>query len=183
MAITRFDPFREFATLHGRMNRLFGDVYLGEEDVNGRSTWVPPVDIYETEGQDLVVKAELPDLRREDIEVTVEHNTLTIRGERKCPSEVKEDLFRRVERQVREVQPLVHAAQHGRRVEGERGVPERCPRGEAPVPRRRQAADGERRSRGITPRCGSRPAECPSRPFITRGCLGREPDSPGRRLV
>jgi len=99
MAITRFDPFREFATLQGRMNRLFGDVYLRDEDVNGRPAWVPPVDIYETEGHDLVVKAELPDLRREDIEVTVEHNTLTIRGERKFPSDVKEDLLRRVERQ------------------------------------------------------------------------------------
>lgn len=98
MAVTRFDPFREFATL-GRMNRLFGDVYLRDEDVNGRPAWVPPVDIYETEGHDLVVKAELPDLRREDIEVTVEHNTLTIRGERKFASDVKEELVRRVERQ------------------------------------------------------------------------------------
>ena len=99
MAIARFDPFREFTTLQGRMNRLFGDIYLRDEDVNGRPAWVPPVDIYETEGHDLVVKAELPDLKREDIEVTVEHNTLIIRGERKFPSDVKEDLFRRVERQ------------------------------------------------------------------------------------
>jgi HSP20 family protein len=99
MAITRVDPFREFATLHDRMNRLFGDVYLRDEDVTGRPNWIPAVDIYETEAHDLVVKAELPDLTREDIEVTVENNTLTIRGERKLPADIKDEQFRRVERQ------------------------------------------------------------------------------------
>ena len=61
--------------------------------------WVPAVDIYETDGHDLVIKAELPDMSREDIEVTVESNTLTLRGERKRPGDVKEEQFRRVERQ------------------------------------------------------------------------------------
>jgi HSP20 family protein len=98
MAITRFDPFREFTTLQDRMNRLFGDVYLRDEDVSPRGNWVPPVDIYETEGHDLVIKAELPDMTREDIEVTVEHNTLTLRGTKKLPADVKEEHFRRVER-------------------------------------------------------------------------------------
>ena len=92
MAITRLDPFREFATLQDRMNRLFGDIYLRDEEVTGRPSWIPAVDIYETDGHDLVVKAELPDLVREDIEVTVENNTLTIRGERKFPSEIKADM-------------------------------------------------------------------------------------------
>ena len=99
MAITRVDPFREFATLQDRMNRMFGDIYLRDEDVSGRPGWIPAVDIYETDGHDLVVKAELPDLTRENIEVTVENNTLTIRGERKLPGDVKEEQFRRVERQ------------------------------------------------------------------------------------
>jgi HSP20 family protein len=98
MAITRFDPFREFATLQDRMNRLFGDVYLRDEDVTQRGSWVPPVDIYETDAHDLVIKAELPDMAREDIEVTVENNTLTLRGTKKPPVEVKEDQFRRIER-------------------------------------------------------------------------------------
>jgi HSP20 family protein len=98
MAITRFDPFRDFATLQDRMNRLFGNVYLRDEDVTGSGNWVPPVDIYETEGRDLVIKAELPDMTREDIEVTVEHNTLTLRGTKKLPADVKEEQFRRVER-------------------------------------------------------------------------------------
>ena len=98
MAITRFDPFREFTTLQDRMNRLFGDVYLRDEDVSNRGNWVPPVDIYETEGHDLVIKAEVPDMTREDIEVTVENNTLTLRGTKKLPSDVKEEQFRRIER-------------------------------------------------------------------------------------
>ena len=98
MRMTRFDPYREFATLQDRMNRLFGDVYLRDEDVAQRGSWVPPVDIFETDGRDLVIKAELPDMTREDIEVTVENNTLTLRGTRKLPADVKEEQFRRIER-------------------------------------------------------------------------------------
>jgi HSP20 family protein len=97
MAIQRFDPFREFATLQDRMNRLFGDVYLRDENVAQRD-WIPPVDIYETEAHDLVVKAELPDMTREDIEVTVENNVLTLKGTKKVASDVKEEQFRRIER-------------------------------------------------------------------------------------
>jgi HSP20 family protein len=98
MSITRFDPFREFTTLQGRMNRLFGDVYLRDEDVIQRGSWVPPVDIYETAGHDLVIKAELPDMTREAIEVTVENNTLTLKGTKNPPAEVKDEQFRRSER-------------------------------------------------------------------------------------
>ena len=98
MTITRFDPFRELTTLQDRMNRLFGDVYLRDEDIAQRGNWVPPVDIFETSGRDLVIKVELPDVNREDVEVTVENSTLTIRGEKKMPADVKEDQFRRVER-------------------------------------------------------------------------------------
>jgi HSP20 family protein len=98
MAMTRFDPFREFSTLQDRMNRLFGDVYLRDEEVAQRGSWVPPVDIYETDLHDLVIKAELPDMTREDIEVTVENQTLTLRGTKKPPADVKDDQFRRVER-------------------------------------------------------------------------------------
>lgn len=98
MTITRVDPFREFATLQDRMNRLFGNVYLRDEDVAPQGQWTPPVDIFETEGHDLVVKAELPDMTREDIEVTVENNTLMIKGLKKFPSEIKEEQYRRIER-------------------------------------------------------------------------------------
>jgi HSP20 family protein len=87
MTITRFDPFR-----------LLTDVYLRDEDLAGRGNWVPPVDIFETAGHDVVIKVELPDINREDVEVTVENNILTLRGEKKFPADVKEEQFRRVER-------------------------------------------------------------------------------------
>ena len=72
--------------------------YLKDEDVTQRGNWIPPVDIYETEAHDLVVKAELPDMAREDVEVTVENNTLILRGSRKLPEGIKEDQVRRIER-------------------------------------------------------------------------------------
>jgi HSP20 family protein len=100
MAITRFDPFRDLAVLQDRMNRMFNDSYgnRGQEDhMLNRGTWVPPVDIYELDGE-LVLKAELPDMQREDIDVTVENSTLTIRGERKLDHEIKQESFHRVER-------------------------------------------------------------------------------------
>jgi HSP20 family protein len=87
MTITRFDPFR-----------LLSDVYLRDEELTGPGSWVPAADIFETAGRDLVIKVELPDVNREDVEVTVEHNTLTLRGEKKLPADVKDEQFRRVER-------------------------------------------------------------------------------------
>jgi HSP20 family protein len=98
MAISRFDPFRELANLHGQLNRAFGDVYLRDEDVTSRGNWMPPVDIYETPTHDVVLKAELPDMTREDIEVTIEHNTLRLRGTKKAQADVKDEQYRRIER-------------------------------------------------------------------------------------
>jgi HSP20 family protein len=100
MAITRFDPFRDLAVLQDRMNRLFNDSVAGrggDDALLNRGTWTPPVDIYEVAGA-LVLKAELPDVNREDIDVNVENNTLTLRGERKLDQEVKQESFHRIER-------------------------------------------------------------------------------------
>lgn len=98
MSMTRFDPFRDLAVLQDRMNRMFNDsVRTREDDLMNRGTWMPAVDIYEVEGS-LVLKAELPDMRREDIDVSVENNTLTIRGERKLDNEIKQENFHRIER-------------------------------------------------------------------------------------
>lgn len=72
--------------------------YVPFEGIAAQGTWAPPVDIFETEAKDIVLKAELPDMTREDIEVTVEHDTLTLRGTKKLPADVKEEQFRRVER-------------------------------------------------------------------------------------
>jgi len=100
MAMTRFDPFRDLAVLQDRMNLLFNDNFGPrgrDEALLNRGTWTPSVDIYEVDGA-LVLKAELPDMRREDIDVTVENNTLTIRGERKLDNEIKQENFHRIER-------------------------------------------------------------------------------------
>ena len=95
--IARFDPFRDLAVLHERVNRLFGDAY-GAREEGVLSNWVPAVDIFENEKKELVLKAELPDVKKEDVSVTVENNTLTLSGERKFEAEVKKDHYHRLER-------------------------------------------------------------------------------------
>jgi HSP20 family protein len=94
----KVDPLREFALMQDRLNRLFGNAYVRDEDTGFRGSWVPPVDIYETEKHDLVLRAELPGMSREDIEVTVENGTIVIKGEKKFDPAVKEEHYRRVER-------------------------------------------------------------------------------------
>ena len=98
MAIIKVDPLREFAAMQDRLNRLFGNVYLRDEDTAFRGSWVPSVDIYETDKHDLVLRAELPGISREDIEVTVENGTVVIKGEKKFDTEVKDEHYRRIER-------------------------------------------------------------------------------------
>jgi HSP20 family protein len=94
----KVDPFREITAMQDRMARLFGDVYLRDEDTGFRGSWAPAVDIYETESHDLVLKAELPGMTREDIEVTVENSTLVLKGTKKFDSDIKEENYRRIER-------------------------------------------------------------------------------------
>jgi HSP20 family protein len=99
MTITRFDPFREMAALQERVNRAFGDVNRRfDDDLTVRGSWTPSVDIYETDNHTLVLKAELPDVAREDIDLRVENSTLTIQGSKKMDKEVKEQQYHRVER-------------------------------------------------------------------------------------
>ena len=100
MTMVRFDPFRELATMQDRINRIFGDAYTRryDDDLTQRGEWFPPVDIYENANQEIVLKAELPGLAREDIDLRVENNTLTLRGERKQDTEIKQDQYHRVER-------------------------------------------------------------------------------------
>ena len=98
MAIVRFDPFREVAILQDRMNRLFGEAYRREDDLLSRGTWVPAVDIYQDGKEALVLKAELPDMSREDIHLSVENNMLTLSGERKPAADVGQEQYHRIER-------------------------------------------------------------------------------------
>jgi HSP20 family protein len=100
MATNSWDVMRELATIQERMNRIWGSVYdRGHDDVTNRGTWQPPVDIYETDQREIVLKAEVPGLNRNDIDLTVENQTLTIRGERRPEDGINQDgAYHRVER-------------------------------------------------------------------------------------
>jgi HSP20 family protein len=90
---------RELASMQERMNRIWGTVYdRGHEEVTSRGAWQPPVDIYETDNREIVLKVEIPGLKREDIDLTVENNTLTVRGERQREQSVKDEQYHRIER-------------------------------------------------------------------------------------
>jgi len=96
MAITRWDPFREVASLQNRVNALFRDFGEGESAMTTAS-FIPAVDIYEDE-QKVVLKLEVPGIEEKDLDVSVENHTLTVKGERKLESEEKEENFHRIER-------------------------------------------------------------------------------------
>ena len=100
MAIVRWDPFRELSAFDD-WNRFLGDAWWnprGDDSVLTRGSWIPPVDIYETDHHELVVEAELPGMHQEDIEVTFENGALTIKGERKSSESRRKDQVHRVER-------------------------------------------------------------------------------------
>lgn len=97
--ITRWDPFREFSTLQGRLNHLFQQSFSdGREESLTTSTFAPPVDVYEDE-QNVTLKIEVPGIEEKDLDIRVENNTLTVHGEKKFEKEEKEENYRRVERQ------------------------------------------------------------------------------------
>jgi HSP20 family protein len=95
--VTRWDPQHGLSGLQEQVNRLFESSFPGRSDNSALTTWAPAVDIYET-GDELVVKADLPDVSEKDLDVRIENNTLTIRGERKFEKKVEEENYLRVER-------------------------------------------------------------------------------------
>jgi HSP20 family protein len=102
MAIVRWEPFRDLVAVQGRLNRIFDEAFSGQprgndEDWGLGGQWAPSVDIFENDGN-LVLKAELPGIDPKDVDVRVENNVLTLRGERKFESEVKREKYHRVER-------------------------------------------------------------------------------------
>ena len=102
MAIVRWEPFRDLVGLQERMNRLFDESYrgarsAGQDEWALGGSWAPAVDIYEQDGN-IVMKAELPGIDPKAVDIRLENNTLTLRGERKLDKEVKEDSYHRVER-------------------------------------------------------------------------------------
>ena len=100
MTLVRWDPFREFAQLQDRFNRAFNDPSgrASDEGLMTSGAWTPPVDIYQTSEHELVLQAELPDMAREDIDITVENFVLTMKGEKKFAGDVRDEQFHHVER-------------------------------------------------------------------------------------
>ncbi len=95
MAITRWDPFREAVALQNRVNSLFRDLNDGPE--GGSAKFVPAVDIYE-DAKKVVLKLEVPGVEEKDLDIRVENQVLTVKGERKFEAEEKEQNFHRIER-------------------------------------------------------------------------------------
>ncbi len=97
MAITRWDPFRDALSLQNRLNSLFQEYNRGEGDALSTAAFVPPVDVYEDEHK-IVLKLEVPGMKESDLDIQLENNVLTVKGERKIEKEEKEENFHRIER-------------------------------------------------------------------------------------
>ncbi len=96
MSIVRFDPFRDITSFRDDINRLFARSF-GEEGVTGTRTWAPAVDVFETKDA-VVLKAELPGLTADEVDVEIDDNVLTVSGERTFKDTVEEGRFYRLER-------------------------------------------------------------------------------------
>ena len=99
MTIVRWEPLREFSTLQNEMNRLFNTVFDAPGPGNGNTLrrWMPPMDLVETEDQ-FVLRADLPGLSEEDVNIEVEDNVLTVSGERKAEQAESKEGYHRIER-------------------------------------------------------------------------------------
>src|SRR5437588_9436494 len=98
MSIIRYDPFRDLRALKDEGNRLFtGNMARVEDEGIARGSWSPSVDIYENKDQ-IVLEAELPGMKREDFDLSVENNVITLRGERHFEKKDETDNYHRVER-------------------------------------------------------------------------------------
>lgn len=100
MSINKWDPYKDLLSMQERVNRLFEDTLskgVSAEESVSTGTWSPAVDIYETE-EEFVVKAEIPEVQQSDIDIRVENNALTIKGERKLQREGRKENYHRIER-------------------------------------------------------------------------------------
>ena len=96
MAISRWYPIREVASLQDRVNSLFQD-FAGDNGTVTAAAFAPAVDVFEN-GEKVVLKLDIPGIKEEDLDIRVENQTLSVRGERKFESEEKEENFHRIER-------------------------------------------------------------------------------------
>jgi HSP20 family protein len=100
MALTRWSPTRDLLSIRDDMNRMFNEFFGRTEGQEGAwltGTWTPPVDIYDTD-EALILKAELPGFAKDDVSVELKDNTLTLKGQRKHETEMKDEQYVRRER-------------------------------------------------------------------------------------
>jgi len=97
MTIVRWNPTRDVAALEEGLNRMVEGFYRRPQEDLNRGAWVPVVDIY-NDPLELVLKAELPEMKEDEIDLTIEDNTLTLSGEKKLETEVADRQFHRIER-------------------------------------------------------------------------------------
>lgn len=95
--LSRWEPFRGISSLQEQVNRLFENRFASCAEEQTLTAWAPAVDVYETENE-LVIKADLPEISEKELDVRVENNMLTIRGERRFEQKVKEENYLRMER-------------------------------------------------------------------------------------
>jgi HSP20 family protein len=95
MTLVRWNPVRELASMEiDKLNGMFSDFYGGID-----RAWVPAVDVYESNDHEFVLKAELPEMKREDISITFDNGVLTLKGERNAELETTRENYHRIERQ------------------------------------------------------------------------------------
>ena len=97
MAITRYDPFRDLFRLQDQLFKTFGETYGSREETGLTGAWTPAVDVYE-DNDSIVLKVELPEVDAKDVDIQIEANQLTVRGERKLEKSENRDNYHRIER-------------------------------------------------------------------------------------
>lgn len=97
MNLVRFDPFRDLEEMSTRLNKFFGQSAARQPEVDGFADWAPAIDVQETD-KEYLVKADLPEVQKDDIKVGIEDSVLTVQGERKQEKEEKNKKFHRIER-------------------------------------------------------------------------------------
>ncbi len=109
MAITRWDPFRDFLSIQEEIAKMFEKAFGTPRSLaklTAEEGWIPTIDVYEKD-KEVIVKAELPGLTAKDVDVSVDEEALTIKGERKFEEEVKEENFYRLERRYGNFQRVI----------------------------------------------------------------------------
>lgn len=97
MTLVRWEPLREISAIQSEVNRLFNSFFDTPATVNGPRRWLPAMDLVETDDH-LVLRADLPGIREDDVSIEVEDNVLTVSGERKAEHEESKEGYHRVER-------------------------------------------------------------------------------------